>query len=453
MTIKQKDIFILTLISGMILLWNLWSGSLLSWDEAFYGSVSKEIFRTGDWINLYWSGMPWSDKPPFYMWATTFFFNIFGINEFSVRLFSALCGTGLIVAVYLLANELYSRRSAITSSLMLLTTWHFVWASKVGMLDITLTFFITLSFLFFQLGLKNRKFLFFCPIAFALAFLTKGPGAMIAPMVIVSYALLSSNKKKLLDPFLVFGALLSSIIIIYWHIAVFASYGQAFVQDYLVKHLVSRTTTAVEGHTGNLFTYLSVIPNKGRPWSMAGLVLLPLMLLRVILKKEKQHILPVLWSAIVIFIFSLVQTKIHWYILPVYPALAIITGPVFERIFRRYAIPAASMLAIFSFVYLSADKGIFNLDYSPKIKETFLNIRNDTPRDKTLFLYDISDPGLQFYAGWEGVNINGAEKLSAILERENSYVLLSNRNINLANPQNSEIVSRYPDHTLIRSIK
>ena len=202
LTLTQKDILSLTVISAVIIMWNIWSGSLLSWDEAFYGSVSKEIFRTGDWINLYWAGIPWSDKPPLYMWATTLFYNSFGINEFSVRLFSSICGTGTVLAVYFLARELYSRRAALASSLILLTTWHFIWSSKVGMLDSTLTFFITLSFLFFQIGLRNRKFLFLMPLAFMLAFLTKGPGAMIIPVIIVPYAIFSGNIKKLFDPYL-----------------------------------------------------------------------------------------------------------------------------------------------------------------------------------------------------------------------------------------------------------
>ena len=451
LSLTQKDVIALTVISSIIIMWNIWSGSLLSWDEAFYGAVSKEIFRTGDWINLYWSGMPWSDKPPLYMWMTTLFYNSFGINEFSVRLFSSICGTGTILAVYFLGRELYSRRAAIASALVLLTTWHFLWASKVGMLDQTLTFFITLSLLFFQLGLKNRKFLFLSPLAFGLAFLTKGPGAMIIPIIIVPYALISGNAKKLLDPYILIGSAISIAVLLWWHIAVFSNYGEAFVKNYFLQHLVRRTTTAIEGHTGDFFTYFGTIPNKGRPWSMAGLILIPVAFFRVLYSREKQHLLPIIWVSLVILIFSAVQTKIHWYIIPVYPALALLTGWGLEKIAKKYTIPAAALLAACSLVYLVADKDIFNLDYSPKIKETYLRVTSDTADGKKIFLYSISDPGLQFYLGWSGLNVRGEKTLASLFTTKGTYILLSERNISRLPSKNYIIVSDYPDHALIKT--
>ena len=449
LTMTQKDVTCLTIVSFIILVWNIWSGSLLSWDEAFYGAVSKEIFRTGDWINLYWAGMPWSDKPPLYMWVTTVFYNAFGINEFSVRLFSSICGTGTVLAVYFLGRELYSRRAAISSSLILLSTWHFIWSSKVGMLDSSLTFFITLSLLFFQLGIKNRKFLFLTPIAFTLAFLTKGPGAMIIPAIIVPYALFSGNWKKLFDPYILVAAAISIVALLWWHIAVFSNYGEDFVRSYVVQHLVRRTTTAIEGHTGDFFTYFGTIPNKGRPWSMAGLVLIPVVLFRIFHNREKQHLLPVIWASLVILLFSAVQTKIHWYIIPVYPALALITGWALEKIVKKYTIPLTLTLSACSIIYLTADKGIFNLDYSPKIKETYIKVTSDTSSGKKLFLYDISDPGLQFYLGWAGQNVRNEKTLATALNTRDSYIVLGKQNLNRLPAGSYTIVSEYPDHVLI----
>ncbi len=450
LTSSQKDVFLLTAVSAFVLLWNIWTGSLLSWDEAFYGSVSKEILRTGDWINLYWAGSPWSDKPPLYMWVTNVFYNLFGINEFSVRLFSSLCGTGTVVAVYLLSRELYSRRAAVASSLVLLTTWHFIWSSKVGMLDSTLTFFITLSLLLFQLGLTERKFLFFVPIAFALAFLTKGPGAAVIPLIILMYAFLSKKPGILLDARLVAGAFIAAAVLLWWHLAVYANYGQGFIKDYFIKHLVMRTTTAVEGHTGDLLTYFGTIPNKGRPWSMAGLVLLPLAAAMAIFKKEKQHLLPIIWAGSVILIFSAVQTKIHWYIVPVYPALAILTGWGIEKIAGKYTIPVVLALSTLSLIYLTVEKNIFDLDYSPSIKETYLEVLSDTSGKEKLFLYDISDPGMQFYLGWEGNNIRNEKALRTAMRSGDVYILLNKNNAGRLGSEKYRVISEYPDHMLIR---
>jgi 4-amino-4-deoxy-L-arabinose transferase-like glycosyltransferase len=453
LTLTHKDAIALAAVSFLVLVWNIWSGSLLSWDEAFYGAVSKEIFRTGDWINLYWAGMTWSDKPPLYMWATSFFYGAFGINEFSVRFFSVICGTGTVLAVYFLARELYSRRAALASALVLLTTWHFIWSSKVGMLDITLTFFITLSILFFQIGIRDRKFLFLSPLAFAMAFLTKGPGAIIIPIIIVLYAIFSGKTKKLFDSYILVGTAISAGIILWWHIAVFASYGEDFIKNYLFQHLVRRTTTAIEGHTGTFFTYFKAIPNKGRPWSMAGLILIPVAIFRIFRSHEKQHLLPVIWASLVILLFSAVQTKLHWYIIPVYPALALLTGWGLESILKKYTAPAAILLSLFSLVYLTADKGIFDLDYSPNIKETYLGISSDLPGEENLFLYDISDPGMQFYLGWRGINVRNQQTLNSAFKAPDSFILLSKRNLPRLPSKSYTVVSEYPDHILIKPEK
>jgi 4-amino-4-deoxy-L-arabinose transferase-like glycosyltransferase len=447
----RTDILFLTVISAVVLIWNIWTGSLLSWDEGFYGGVSKEIFRTGDWINLYWSGMPWSDKPPLYMWMTNIFYNLFGINEFSVRLFSSLCGMGTVIVTYLLALKLYNRKAAIASSLVLLSTWHFVWSSKVGMLDIALTFFISLSLLLFELGTEKRKFLILSPIVFALAFLTKGPGAMIIPIIICIYALFSGKARKLIDPCFIFGALVSLLILTWWHLAVFKSYGDTFIKGYFLQHLVSRTTTALDGHTGDLFTYFGAIPNKGRPWSAVGLALIPILVFITIWKKEKQHLLPVIWACCVILIFSVVKTKLHWYIMPVYPALALMTGWAAEKIFRRYTVPVISLLFVCFLAYLAVDKNIFNLDYSPRIKSAALGVLEEVPPGKQVFLYDISDPGMQFYLGWAGQNIRGEKSLPNVLSRENVYVFVGKNNLGRLPQTGYTVVAEYPDFILIRS--
>jgi len=103
--LKKRDLLILTIISAVVLFWNLGAGSLTSWDEAVYAQISREMLQTGDWVNLHLMGKGWSDKPPLYMWATAASFKTFGINEFSARIFSALCGLGTILLIYLLPRK------------------------------------------------------------------------------------------------------------------------------------------------------------------------------------------------------------------------------------------------------------------------------------------------------------------------------------------------------------
>lgn len=445
------DLVVLGSVSFLILVWNTWSGSLLSWDEGLYGAVSKEIMRTGNWIDLYWAGVTWSDKPPLYMWATAFFYNIFGINEFSVRFFSVLSGTGTVLATYLLARELYSRKAAICSSLVLLSTWHFIWSSKLGMLDIALTFFITLSILLFKLGEENKWLIFLSPLAFACAFLTKGAGAMIIPIILFLYIILSRKFRLLINPYLILGAILSVLILLWWHLLVFARYGDEFIQSYFVKHLLTRTTQAVEGHTGDFFTYFGVIPNKGRTWGWVTLALIPILAWRLVRNKEREHLLPLVWAVSVLLLFSTVKTKLHWYIMPIYPALSVMAGWGISKLFKKYAVTLAICLSFLSLAYLALDKDIFDTDYSPSMKETSQNVVKTVPPGRNLFLYEVSDPGMQFYLGWGGQNINTEEVLANLIEEKDTYILIRKDRSGVLARYKYTLIAEYPNYLLIRT--
>jgi len=411
------DIVLLAAFAAAVLLWALGTGSLCSWDEGLYGEVSREILLTGNWIDLSWAGQAWSDKPPLYMWVTAFFGSIFGINEFSVRLFSALCGIGTVLATYGLGVRLYSRRAGICSALFLLSTWAFIRSARLGMLDSPLTFFIVLAFLAFKLGEERPFCFFFTPVAFSLAFLTKGMGAMLIPMILGLYMVFSRDFSALKRPALWAGILAGLLIAGWWHAAAIAAYGEAFIRDYFVKHLVTRTTSAVEGHTGDLLTYFGVIPNKGRPWAGIGLGLLPLALFMVFYRKEKQHILPIVWAVTVFVLFSLVKTKLHWYVVPIYPALALFCGWGLCALIKKYSVPLAFLMCLGAVVYLAADKDVFDLDFAPGTKAMALKTVETMPVNGKLYLYGISDPGMQFYLGGKGANIHdeaGLDKAFAV---------------------------------------
>lgn len=447
---RRLDLTLLFVISAVILLWNLGTGSLCSWDEGLYGEVSREIIETGNWIDLHWGGRAWSDKPPLYMWVTALFSLIFGMNEFSVRLFSVLCGMGTVLAVYLLGRRLYTRTAALSASLVLLTSWHFIWTAKMGMLDAALTFFVTLSVLLFAYGEDRGIWLFLCPLAFTGAFLTKGMGALIIPAALGLYIICRGELRVFKRPSFLLGIFVSFVILVWWHWLVFSHYGQSFINDYFVKHLLVRTTTAVEGHTGDLWTYIGVIPNKGRPWAGIGLALLPYVLWRIARHGEKEHLLPFVWAVTVLGLFSLVKTKLHWYIVPIYPALALVTGWFASRIFRKYTVVLMSVFAAASLLYLSIDKGIFDLDYSPRIKSIALEMRAALPEGGKLYARDVSDPGMQFYLGGVVENVHGEEAFGDLFKKKGVLIAVNNNILNTIKGKNVSIVLSDGDYTLLR---
>ncbi|MEW5759048.1 MAG: glycosyltransferase family 39 protein [Candidatus Omnitrophota bacterium] len=419
-----RNLVLLIIIASFIFLWNLGTGSLSSWDEGLYAEVSREMFNSGNLLNLTWAGQPWSDKPPLYMWVTVFFYKLFGINEFSVRLFSAICGIGTVIIVYLFANMLYSRRAASASALILLSTWHFLWAGKIGMLDAAITFFITLSLFLFKLGEENQLYLFFSCLVFTLAFLTKSFAALLIPLILFFYIILTKKFKLILRPALWIGVVISLAILGWWHLQAFSNYGKDFVGGYFIRNLFTRTTQALEGHSGTIFTYLEVLPNKGRPWAAIGLFALLYAIWRMVINnRNKELMLPAIWALVVLIVFSVVKTKLHWYIVPIYPALSMLVGWGMAKIFKKITVFIIVIFTLASILYLSADKKIFNLDYSPEIKKIAITVRNIIPENKRIYLYNIGDPGIQFYFGDIRENIAAPEILEKLMKEKNRYFI------------------------------
>jgi hypothetical protein len=156
---------------------------------------------------------------------------------------------------------------------------------------------------------------------------------------------------------------------------------------------------------------------------MVGLVLIPYLAWRIFKRGDKEHLIPVIWASAVLGLFSPMRTKLHWYVMTIYPAIALMTGWAVAKVFRKYAVPAVTVLAAASLVYLAFDKGIFNLDYSPEIKKTAQAVHRAISAGEKVYLYDIGDPGMQFYMGDVGENVRGEEDLKSLLNRKGVTLL------------------------------
>ena len=182
-----RDLLFLVPLSFFFLVYQLGAGSLASWDEGIYASVAKELVQTGDWLRLTLNHSPWFDKPPLAIWMTALFYKLFGVNELSARLFSALCGVGLVIVTYFFGRQLLNRWTGFLGALILLSSSHFLRFARFGVMDVPLTFFMTLAFYLFWLGHFKNRYLIFSGIAIGLAVMTKGFAAMLIFPVIWLY--------------------------------------------------------------------------------------------------------------------------------------------------------------------------------------------------------------------------------------------------------------------------
>jgi 4-amino-4-deoxy-L-arabinose transferase-like glycosyltransferase len=114
-------LLVLILLSGLVISFNLGSSSLHNQDEALHAVVAHEAATQGNWLPLTDNDSPYFNKPPLRIWLMALIFKAAGINEWTVRLWSAVFGLGTVLALYLVGRRLGDDRTAFFSSLILLT--------------------------------------------------------------------------------------------------------------------------------------------------------------------------------------------------------------------------------------------------------------------------------------------------------------------------------------------
>jgi 4-amino-4-deoxy-L-arabinose transferase-like glycosyltransferase len=198
------------------------------------------------------------------------------------------------------------------------------------MTDVTLTFFIVASVYFFVVSEKKEKtnrYAALSGVFFGLALMTKQLQALLIPLIIFAYLLLSRRNirfliKKQFTLLWATGLLLFSP----WLIYMFATYGQIFWHYFFVYGTLTRTMSPIEGHAGSYLFYFSYLINNEYLWA----ILLPfaagLCAYKAIFKSSKADTLIITWMALVLLVFTVAQTKLYWYILPAFPAFAIGIG-------------------------------------------------------------------------------------------------------------------------------
>ena len=116
----------------------------------------------GDFISTYLNGVPRYDKPILIYWLQATSVTLFGINEFALRLPSALAATAWVMAVFFFVRTLRDIKTAFYAAIMMATALEISVMGKTATADALLNLWITSSmlagYLFFHT--QRQKFLY-----------------------------------------------------------------------------------------------------------------------------------------------------------------------------------------------------------------------------------------------------------------------------------------------------
>jgi len=400
---NQIVIFGLFLLSAVYMFYNIWSGSLLPCDEGCYGEIAREmVVEEKGWLTLHFNYEPWFEKPPLYIWLIALAYKLFGVNEFSVRIWSALFGFGCVILLYFFSKKLFlSERIALFSALSLIGFTQFVKPSKMGMMDAPLTFFILLGLFFFWIGRKKDHYFLFVGISTGFAFMVKSFAAFLLPIIVIAFACAAGELKHLTNRKLFLGFLIGFLICLPWHIYQYIEWGNIFVNEYFFKHVLGRTYQGFEGNTGSAFYYFERIFTHNIPLGSLCFFTIPYMLYVLRLEKDRERkaafILIVASVAIPLILFSLVKTKVYTYIMPAYPFLALSIAVTADRIINKGGTDNRKLIIALLLILIMIPVGRIildrhrTLDYSPEIKNLSLSVKSNSSKKDVLFLYQIPE--------------------------------------------------------------
>jgi len=425
----------LFLLSAAYFSYKLWDGSLYAWDEGWYGEVAREAVEGKEWLTFHYNYQTWMQKPPLFIWMVAAAFKVFGVNEFGERIPSAMFGFGSVILLYFLARELFSsKRIAFLSSLTLIGFAQFVKQSKMGMMDAPLTFFILLAIYFFWLGRKKERNLIYVGIITGIAFMIKSFAAFQIPMIIALFSLASGELRRLANIKFISGFVIGLVVCLPWHLYQYHIYGKQFIDEYFFRQIFARTIEPADNNAGNFLSYFKVIIVKNIPLGMLSLLAIPYILFS--LRKEegdKRSALILLISSVtvIILLFSLVRTKLGWYILPVYPFLSMLTAvsltkfvgkakPTHRKKIPALIIIALTVIPIFRFVL---DKHR-NLDYMPELKSVSLTIKNHSGKSDKLLLYGVAEETVIPFYSERGMYRVGRDDLLATASGTKHFICL-----------------------------
>ena len=377
-------IVVLLFISSFILFPKIKNTPLHDFDEARYATSALETVNSGNWITMTYNHLPdlGNLKFPLGTWLIAINYKLFGVNEVSVRLWSVIFTILTTILVYLLGSLIKNRWLGILAALIFITSIQVVngHAGITGDFDAGASFFLTLSLFLFLLFYKTRKnsFLFFSMVTVGLGTMYKSfiPGFI--PLVIIFIFLLFSKEKKyFFNPKIIFFCTAIIIAIISpWLIARSIS-DNSFILKLLGGDYWQRFTSSLtNGPPGSFWFYPIQLKDSFYPW----IYFLPFGLFLVfkdyIKNKNKDYSFLLIWIFTVFLIFSVATTKNFWYILPIFPAMAIVVALFWStllKVFLELKWGKILSVALIALLIINIVSAILNADYYFDIHKNYNN--------------------------------------------------------------------------------
>ncbi|MGA2023306.1 MAG: glycosyltransferase family 39 protein [Steroidobacteraceae bacterium] len=358
-----------------LLLWLLaallWFGPLNSThlfepDEGRYAEIPREMVQSGDWVTPRLDAIKYFEKPPLQYWATALAFTLFGAQAWSTRLWPALSGFLGLVLTGFLGRRLYGARTAALAMIIQGSSLLYLGLARIATLDMSLCFALQIAMSALallaegpsakQAGVRGGGWQMPCllGLGIALAVLAKGLVGILIPGAVACLYMLCMRDWSLpwrAQPWWTLIAL--AALAAPWFLLVAARNPEFAHFFFVVQHFQRYLSSSGFDRYAPAWFFIPVLAAGFLPWTS----LLPRALWQAFgaaRRGERGTALLALWALFVFMFFSLSQSKLIPYILPLIPALALLcarslagmAAPRFARHLAALGCFAAAMVAL-----------------------------------------------------------------------------------------------------------
>jgi 4-amino-4-deoxy-L-arabinose transferase-like glycosyltransferase len=360
---EKWGLLALTLFTFFIL---LGSRSLNEPDEGRYSEVAREMIETGNWLVPHLWYLPHLDKPPMTYWLVAVSMKVFGQNEWAARLPAAFAGISGVWAAFLLGCSLGGRRAGMWSAVILQSSLLYFVMARMLTPDIFLTQFVAWAVYFWWKSWECLERGDMSPLskaptcrrtpkifawhwagwaAIALGFLTKGPIALAIPLAALVALVIcrwrTLQRKGMFFSGLAAGFVLFLLLAAPWFLAVFQRVPESahyMILGQAAGHLLG---TTIKNRPGGPLYFFGILAVGFLPWTWLLGWLWRLPNPQSTVRSPESEIQSVtgnrqsaifrdgwlmlkVWAIFTFVLFSLARAKLPAYILPIFPALAVL---------------------------------------------------------------------------------------------------------------------------------